>query len=101
MSRRVIGLANEVHSQLGPGMLESTYEKCLCMELDDHRIPFVRQKTLSAEYKSRMIDQAFRIDIVVAEELVIEVKAVQLFCPCTRRSFSVICDSAATRSVCC
>lgn len=71
----VIGAAIEVHKALGPGLLESAYEECLCRELELRRIPYERQKALPVEYKGAKLDCGYRLDIVVEEALIIELKA--------------------------
>ena len=72
---RVIGAAIEVHKALGPGLLESTYEECLCIELELRKIPYERQKQLPIEYKGIKLDCAYRLDILVANSLILELKA--------------------------
>lgn len=74
-SERVIGAAIEVHRILGPGLLESIYEEALCHELDLRAIPFERQKEIDVVYKDRQI-KGQRIDLLIARELVVELKAV-------------------------
>jgi GxxExxY protein len=81
LTGRVIGLAIEVHRGLGPGMLESVYEECFCLELAEHQIPYARQVHLPVRYKAKAIDDAFRIDVLVAETLVVEIKAVEALLP--------------------
>jgi GxxExxY protein len=71
----VIGAAIEVHRILGPGLLESVYEECLCRELMLRNVPFERQKELPLQYKGVEIDCGYRLDIVVDGALVLEVKA--------------------------
>jgi hypothetical protein len=73
---RVIGAAIEVHRALGPGLLESAYEKCLCRELWLRHISFVRQLPLPVEYKGVQLDCAYRLDFLVASSVVVEIKAV-------------------------
>jgi GxxExxY protein len=65
-SRRVIGCAIEVHKTLGPGLIESIYEACLCDELGVASIPFVRQQKLPVLYKGRTLDLDLKMDVVVA-----------------------------------
>lgn len=77
LTNRVIGLAIEVHRALGPGLLESVYEECLCYELRSHSIPFGRQVPLPVVYKSVRMEIAYRIDMLVADMLIVEVKAVE------------------------
>ena len=72
----VIGCAIEVHKVLGPGLLESAYEACLCREFELRNLPFRRQAPLTFEYKGMTIDCAYRMDIVVAESLLLELKSV-------------------------
>ena len=74
-SRQVIGLAIEVHRQLGPGRLERVYEECLCLEPHQAAIPFVRQQKLPLQYKGFDLNCSYQIDIVVASHLIVEVKA--------------------------
>ena len=76
-SGRVIGLAIDVHRELGPGLLESAYEECLCFELAKAQIPHSRQVPLPIVYKDVRLDCGYRIDIVVANQLIIEVKSVE------------------------
>jgi GxxExxY protein len=71
----VIGAAIEVHRTLGPGLLESVYEECLCRELELRNIRFERQKALPLKYKGTEIDCGYRLDIVVGQEVVVELKA--------------------------
>ncbi len=80
-SRRVIGCAIEVHKTLGPGLVESIYEVCLCDELAEAGIPFVRQQKLPVRYKGRSLDCDLRMDIVVGDCLILEIKAVQVLHP--------------------
>jgi GxxExxY protein len=77
LSGRVIGLAIEVHRHLGPGLLESSYEECLCCELAEHRIPFARQVPVPLVYKDKLLDCGYRLDLVVDQKVVVEVKSVE------------------------
>ena len=72
----IIGAAMEVHRTLGPGLLESTYEMCLCRELSIRGITFERQVPIPVEYKGVKLDCGYRADIVVDETILIEIKAV-------------------------
>ncbi len=78
---RIIGLAIEVHRALGPGLLESAYEECLCYELDNHKIPFIRQVPLPVVYKSVRLECGYRMDLVVADQTVVELKTVERLLP--------------------
>ena len=81
LTSRVIGLAMEVHRALGPGLLESAYEECLCFELTSHGIPFGRQVPLPVIYKSVHLDCAYKMDLVVQGLLVVELKTVDRILP--------------------
>ena len=81
LTDRVIGLAIEVHRHTGPGLLESVYEQCLCRELADAGIEFVRQAPIPIVYKGAPVGDGFKADIVVAHELILEIKAVTTILP--------------------
>ena len=81
VTQAIIGAAIEVHRALGPGLLESAYEECLCRELTLRQVSFVRQHQLPIEYKGLRLDCGYRIDILVAEAVVVEVKAVENLLP--------------------
>ncbi len=84
VSRAVIGAAIEVHQQLGPGLLESTYEACLCQELSARGLRGERQRPLPVTYKGTTIEAAYRLDLVVEECVIVEVKAVEQLLPVHR-----------------
>jgi len=65
LSKEIIGAAIEVHRRLGPGLLESAYEECLCRELAIRRLAFERQKPLALSYKGANLDCGYRLDVVV------------------------------------
>ena len=77
LSNRVIGCAIEVHRELGPGLLESTYEQCLARELSLDGIEFKLQHPLTVGYKGMRIDCGYRVDVLVEGKLIIELKSVQ------------------------
>ena len=77
LTSQVIGAAIDVHRELGPGLLESADEACLCFELNLRKIGFARQVPLPVVYKGLRIDCGYRADIIVANTVVIEVKAVE------------------------
>ncbi len=81
LTERVIGLAMEVHRHTGPGLLESVYEQCLCHELAQAGIAFARQVAIPVTYEGVAIGDGFKADIVVARELILEVKAVAAILP--------------------
>ena len=81
LSREIIGAAIEVHKALGPGLLESAYEECLCQELKMRNIPFERQVDLPIEYKGIKLSAGYRMDIVVENLLVLELKSVEKLLP--------------------
>ncbi len=77
ISREIIGAGIEVHRRLGPGLLESAYEECLCCELGLRGIEFKRQLPVPVVYRSKMLDCGYRLDILVEDLIIIEVKAVE------------------------
>lgn len=77
----IIGAAIDVHKQLGPGLLESTYEECLCHELHLRRIQFQRQVELPVVYKGLKLDCGYRLDLLVEDTVVVELKAVEQLLP--------------------
>ncbi len=81
LTERIIGLAIEVHRHTGPGLLESVYEQCLCHELREAGIPFERQVAIPVIYKSVPIGDGFKADIVVARDVILEIKAVAAILP--------------------
>ena len=74
---RVIGAAIEVHKTLGPGLLESTYQQCLAHELSLSGIRFQMEHPLPVEYKGVYLDCGYRLDLLVEERLILELKSVE------------------------
>jgi GxxExxY protein len=74
---RIIGVAMEVHRELGPGFLESVYEDALCYEFDRLNIPYQRQQLLNIHYKDVLFINKFRVDLLVDKRVLIENKAEQ------------------------
>ena len=81
LTYEIIGSAIEVHRAIGPGLLESAYEECLCKELSLRQIPFERQKPLPVEYKGLELDCGYRLDMLVADMVVVEIKAIESLLP--------------------
>ena len=77
LTEGIIGAAIEVHQQLGPGLLESVYEECLCHVLRLRNIPFLAQAELPVIYKGKETGGKYRIDLIVADEVIVELKAVE------------------------
>ena len=77
LTEKVIGCAIEVHRHLGPGLLESAYEQCLIHEMTTWQIPFRAQVQLPVQYKGLQLDCGYRIDILAAEQVVVELKSVE------------------------
>jgi len=77
LTEAVIGSAIDVHRALGPGLLESTYEMCLCRELALRGIPFERQKPIPVIYKGVKLDCGYRADLIVDERLLVEIKSIE------------------------
>ena len=81
LSYKIIGCAYNVHKELGPGLLESAYETCLCYELSKIGINYEKQKGLPIIYKDVTLDCGYRIDILVENKIVIELKTVEKLLP--------------------
>ena len=81
LSELVIGMAIEVHRNLGPGLLESAYEECLCYELRQGRFEHRRQVPLPITYKGVQLDCGYRLDLVVEHRLILEIKSVEQLLP--------------------
>ena len=77
----IIGCAIEVHRELGPGLLESTYEQCLAFEMRDKGIGFELQKPLPVQYKGHRISCGYRIDVLVEKSIILELKSVDKLIP--------------------
>ena len=84
LSSMIIGEAIEVHRHLGPGLLESAYEECLCREISLRGMNFARQVPLPVEYKGSKLDCGYRLDIVVENQIIVELKACEKIEPIHR-----------------
>ena len=80
----IIGAAIRIHSAVGPGLLESAYETCLLYELEKQNLPVKRQVLISIRYEDLTIDNGYRIDLLVGERVVVELKAVETVLPVHR-----------------
>jgi len=81
LTEQIIGAAIEVHRVLGPGLLESAYEECLCRELSLRNLPFRRQVELPVEYKGVKLDCGYRIDLIASNAVIVELKCVERLLP--------------------
>jgi GxxExxY protein len=81
ISGKIIGAAIEVHKHLGPGLLESAYEECLCRELELRGINFERQVPLPLNYKGLKLDCGYRLDLLVEDKVIVELKTVEAIAP--------------------
>jgi len=81
ITEQIIGAAIEVHRTLGPGLLESAYEGCLCRELQLRSIHYARQLTLPVHYKGMALESGYRLDLLVENQIVVELKAVDELLP--------------------
>ena len=81
LTEKIIGAAIEVHRHLGPGLLESAYETCLAYELEKLGLKVERQKALPLVYKDIQLDQGYRIDLLVEEQVIVELKVIEQFTP--------------------
>jgi len=81
LTGKIIGAAIEVHRTLGPGLLESAYHQCLARELQIQEIPFKFDWPLPLEYKGLRLGRGYRMDLLVAETVIVEVKAISTLAP--------------------
>jgi GxxExxY protein len=81
LTKKIIGAAIEVHRHWGPGLIESIYEKSLAVELEKRAIPFKRQLKLELNYKGVVLDEDFRLDLIIADKVVVELKVVKELAP--------------------
>ena len=81
LTEAIIGASIEVHRTLGPGLLESAYQECLARELGLRQIPFERERPLPLEYKGVKLECGYRLDFLVADMVVVEVKAADSLLP--------------------
>ena len=77
LTGQIIGAAIEVHRNLGPGLLESVYEECLCYELENKGFSIERQKCIPMNYKGKLLNSNLRLDLVVNNEIIVELKSVK------------------------
>lgn len=75
LAKEIVDIAFRIHKELGPGLLESVYEKCFCYELEQRDIDFVRQQEVAIVYGDLTIDEGLRLDILVDNKIIIELKA--------------------------
>ena len=81
IGKQLVNIAFAIHKALGPGLLESVYEKCFCHELRRKSIPFARQKMVEIVYDDMIIDDGLRVDILVNDSIIIELKAQENYHP--------------------
>lgn len=81
LTQRIIACGIQVHKALGPGLLESVYEEALCMELSQARLEFRRQVAVPIYYREQKLGTPLKLDVLVAEEIVLELKAVETILP--------------------
>lgn len=79
LTEKIIGLAIEVHRHLGPGLLESAYQECLLYEINKLNLKVEKEKTLPIIYKEIKLNQGYRIDLLIEDRLVVEIKTVEFF----------------------
>jgi GxxExxY protein len=75
LASQIVSIAIDIHKELGPGLLESVYQKCFCHALMERNIPFVKQKAVELNFHGVIIDEGLRIDIMVDDLIIIELKA--------------------------
>ena len=77
----IVDAAMKVHTHLGPGLLESSYRECLCRELSLRNLEFKRERGLPVQYKGMQLGYGYRLDVLVADLIVVEIKAVEALSP--------------------
>lgn len=100
LTETVIGAAIEVHRALGPGLLESAYEGCLCYELGTRGLRCARQVPFPIAYKEVHLDGGYRIDVVVEDAILVELKAAEALLPIHDVQLLTTSDSVERASVC-
>lgn len=100
LSGKVISCAIEVHRHLGPGLLESTYEQCLAHELKTKRIPFHLQCPLPVQYKDIKLTCGYRIDMLVDDKIILELKSVDQLLPIHQAQLLTYMKLAKNQSAC-
>ncbi len=90
LTEQILGAAIEVHKALGPGLLESAYEECLCHELCQRGLSFERQVSLPVKYKGIQLDCGYRLDVVVEGAVILELRRSSACYPSTKRNSSPI-----------
>lgn len=81
ISEKIIKCAIEIHRELGPGLLESIYEECLCKEFELNSICYKRQKEIPIYYKNIRLNENYRIDLIVEEAVIVEIKCIENILP--------------------
>src|SRR5271157_1848915 len=81
LTNQIIALGMRVHTRLGPGLLEHAYERCLCHEFERHAVPYARQVELPIEYDGLHLDCGYRADVIVAHEVILEIKSIDRILP--------------------
>lgn len=81
ITRKIIGAAIEVHRELGPGFLESVYQSCLMCEISDTGLTFESEVQLPVMYKGNLLDSFYRVDLIVENEVILELKAIDKLLP--------------------
>ncbi|MHB0965463.1 MAG: GxxExxY protein [Bellilinea sp.] len=84
LTEKIIGAAIEVHRTLRPGLPESAYQECLAQELTLRKVPFAKEKNLPVEYKGVHVDCGYRIDFLIDNQVIVELKAVEAVLPIHR-----------------
>ena len=85
LTEKIIGAAIEVHRELGPGLLESAYEECLCHELQLRNVSFTRQISVPVKYKGISLDCGYRLDLLVDDSVIVEIKCIEKLHPILAR----------------
>ena len=100
LATQIVDAVFRVHSELGPGLLECVYEQCLAHELHKRGLRFELQKPIPVRYDGFLIDCALRLDMLVEDSVVLEIKAVEAILPVHKAQLLSSCDSPTNNSAC-
>ena len=87
LTYKIIGCAIEVHKELGPGLLESVYQKCFARELLLQHMDFISQTLVPISYKGMLMEADLRLDVLVENLILVELKVMDNWLPCTKRKY--------------
>lgn len=93
ISTQIVDACFKIHSTLGPGLLESVYENILCYELDKRNLHFERQKTIPLRYENMQFESALRLDLIVENKVIVEIKSVETVLPLHKKTIADLSEN--------